>query len=124
MDNSSFVFHDATGRRWSRVKRVAFAAGATLLVLGGGVAIAVTQIAPGRAPSLFSATAPEQLHDWPVRDSGGASTITPSVAPQPTPAANQPAASRSSPGGSPAATATPSLAATSRPKPRKTRPPG
>src|SRR5215831_10880464 len=123
MDNSSFVFHDATGRRWSRVKRVAFAAAATLLVLGGGVAIAVTQIAPGRAPSLFSATAPEQLHNWPVRDSGGASTITPSVA-QPTPAANQPAASRSSPAGSPAATARPSPAATSRPKPRRTRPPG
>src|SRR5262249_7115196 len=38
----SFVFHDASGQRWSRIKRVIFAAAAAVAVIGGAVLLALT----------------------------------------------------------------------------------
>ena len=71
VDAAPFVFHDASGRRWSRIKRVAMVVAAAAVVLGGGVLVAVATSAPGRAP-FFSAPGPQQVPDWQVRDGGGA----------------------------------------------------
>ena len=70
-DAAPFVFHDAGGRRWPRIKRISLTAAAALIVLAGAVVLAVTHVAPGRAP-LFSGAAAPRVPDWPLRESGPA----------------------------------------------------
>ena len=70
VDGTPFVFHDAAGRRWSRIKRITFGATVALVVLAGAVVLGVTHVAPGRAP-WFHATVPQPMPDWPARDAGG-----------------------------------------------------
>lgn len=65
--DASFVFHDPAGRRWSRIKRPAMAGAAALLVVGGGVVMAVTRMATSRAQAL-AAVQSQPVPDWQVRD--------------------------------------------------------
>src|SRR5215472_3927675 len=78
VDGTPFVFHDVAGRRWSRIKRIAVGAAVALVVLVGAVLLAVTHVAPGKAP-WFHATAGQPVSDWPARGAGG----DPSPAPGP-----------------------------------------
>ena|SRR5215510_9322988 len=70
VDGTPFVFHDAAGRRWSRIKRIAVGAAVALVVLAGAALLAVTHVAPGKAP-WFHATAGQPVSDWPARAAGG-----------------------------------------------------
>jgi len=127
----SFVFHDASGQRWSRIKRVIFAAAAAVAVIGGAVLLALTHVAPGRAPS-FAATGPQQVLNWPVRSSAG--DATPLQLGAPSPAGRQGGTSQqpkavagggSSPAPSLTSPPTPAPTPTFRPTPRpkRTKPP-
>ena len=126
-DANSFVFHDVSGRRWSRIKRVMFAVAAALVVIIGAVLLALTHVAPGRAQS-FSSLVPQQVPDWPIRNSAGADT--PAKASGPGPAAppggarlqpNSASTPKPSPTLSPTTAPTPTARAT--PRPKRTRPP-
>jgi len=117
--DASFVFHDPAGRRWSRIKRLALVGAAALLVVGGGVVVAITRMAPGRAQALTAV--PSQLvPDWQVRDPGSA---PPAAAAPPTslagPAGQSPAPA---PTGqvSPTPSQKPSPTPSKRPSPRHT----
>jgi len=59
-----------------------FMVAAVLVVLGGAVLLAVTHVAPGRAPS-FSTSIPQQVPDWPFRDPSNLATGGPSAAARP-----------------------------------------
>jgi len=130
-DAGPFVFHDASGRRWSRIKRFIFMVAALLLVAGGVVLLAVTHVAPGRAPS-FSTSIPQQVPNWPFRDPGNLATDGPSAAARPAVAVG-PAQRQPPPGATIASPPTPStgLSATPiptpnprpTPKPKRTKPP-
>src|SRR5262249_32334522 len=65
-EGAPFVFHDAAGRRWPRIKRVVLAAAVALVALIGAVLLAAAHVAPGKAP-WFSATAPQPVSDLPGR---------------------------------------------------------
>jgi hypothetical protein len=111
-DTTPFVFHDASGRRWSRIKRIALAVAAALVVLGCGVLVAVATVAPGRAP-LVSAIAPPQVPDWPIRGPGGATVPLPGGAAGSVPGRQQ----------APVAGAAPSPGASLQPSPTPKNPP-
>jgi len=130
-DAGPFVFHDASGRRWSRIKRFMFMVAALLFVAGGVVLLAVTQVAPGRAPS-FSTSIPHQVPDWPFRDPGNSATDGPSTAARPAvavgPAQRQPPPSATialppTPSTGLSATPIPTPNPRPTPKPKRTKPP-
>jgi hypothetical protein len=79
-EDAPFVFHDPAGRRWSRIKRGVAIAAAAVVVVGAGVLVALTRVAPGRAPA-FAGAPTQQVPDWQVRGGGasGAGSV-PSVA--------------------------------------------
>jgi hypothetical protein len=70
-EEAPFVFHDPAGRRWSRIKRVGLVGASALLVVGGGVFLAVTRVAPGRAPA-FAGVPAQPEPDWQTRNTGSA----------------------------------------------------
>lgn len=130
-DAGSFVFHDASGHRWSRIKRVLFAAAAALAVIGGAVLLALTHVAPGRAPS-FALTGPQHVPNWPVRSSAGPATPAQLEAPSPAgsqggtlPQTKAPASGAATPAPSVTSppTAAPTPTARPTPRPRRTKPP-
>jgi len=112
-EDAPFVFHDPAGRRWSRIKRGAVIAAIALLVVVVGVLVAVTRVAPGRAPTL-AGTPTQQVPDWQVRGSGA-----PPAGAVPSVAAGQSAAAlaaRSSPTPTPRPSPTSSRRSTPAPK--------
>jgi hypothetical protein len=114
-DAAPFIFHDATGTRWPRIKRIALIAAAALIVVVAVVVLAVTHLVPGSAPA-FSTLVPQPVQDWQLRG--------PAATPAPQPAAGAaPAQSTSPPAGQPRPTPRPTPSLTTRPKPRPTHPP-
>lgn len=79
-EDAPFVFHDPAGRRWSRIKRGAVVAAAALVVVGSGVVVALTRVAPGRAP-VFAGTPTQQVPDWQVRDPNAGQSSAPTAVP-------------------------------------------
>ncbi|HKA11675.1 MAG TPA: hypothetical protein VKI99_14540, partial [Candidatus Dormibacteraeota bacterium] len=128
-EGAPFVFHDAAGRRWPRIKRVVLAAAVALVALIGAVLLAAAHVAPGKAP-WFSATAPQPVSDWPGRAAAGdPSAGPPGVAARPGGIAAGPATGAVGGQGQPAPSATlgpspkPSHGPPSTPRPKKTKPP-
>ena len=78
VDGTPFVFHDAAGRRWSRIKRTTLGVAVALVALAGAVVLAVTHVAPGKAPWFHTTTA-QPVSDWPARAAGGDSSSAPGV---------------------------------------------
>ena len=126
VDGTPFVFHDAAGRRWSRIKRITFGATVALVRLVGAVVLGVTHVAPGRAP-WFHATVPQPVPDWPARDAGGDPSSGAAVPARPSGGAaisGGPAVTQAQP--PPTATGGPSPRPSHgppTPKPKRTRPP-
>jgi len=120
-EDAPFVFHDPAGRRWSRIKRAGLVGAAALLVVGGGVLLAVTRVAPGRAPA-FAGVPAQPVPDWQTRDSSGAPVppngAVPTAAPDP--GAKRAAAASTA---DPAARPTPTPRPTKRPSPTPRRTP-
>src|SRR5215472_1523082 len=126
-EDTPFVFHDAAGRRWSRIKRMVLGAAMAVVVLVGAVLLAAAHVAPGKAP-WFSATAPQQVPNWPARAGGDPSAGPAVVAGGPGGGAGTAAAPAT---GLTPATPTATLGPSPRPshgpqypqKPKKTKPP-
>jgi hypothetical protein len=65
---TAFVFEDASGGRWRRVKRLTVVATVVALGLAVVLAVGILTIAPGRTPRLKTLnTFAEQVRDWPQR---------------------------------------------------------
>ena len=65
---TAFVFEDASGERWRRVKRLTVVATVVALVLAVVLAVGILTIAPGRTPRLKTLnTFADQVRDWPQR---------------------------------------------------------
>ena len=65
---TAFVFEDASGGRWRRVKRLTVVATVVALGLAVILAVGILTIAPGRTPRLKTLnTFAEQVRDWPQR---------------------------------------------------------
>src|SRR5215472_5737919 len=120
-EDTPFVFHDAAGRRWSRIKRIALGAAMALVLLVGAVLLAAAHVAPGKAP-WFSATAPQQVPNWPAR-AGGDPSAGPAVGAGGTAAAPATGLTPATPTATLGPSPRPSHGPQSTPRPKKTKPP-
>jgi hypothetical protein len=81
---TAFVFEDASGGRWRRVKRLTVVATVVALALAVVLAVGILTIAPGRTPRLKTLnTFADQVRDWPQRGIPGIANPIPNYgAPQ------------------------------------------